>query len=779
VSRRGPGGPVGLSSFVGRRTDLRQARRLLGGSRLVTLVGPGGVGKTRLAARLADEVSRVFPDGTFVIELAELHDPESVLTELASLLGVEDAGASHQAAVTSFLRRRRLLLVLDNCEHVVEDAARLVRTLLLDSSGLSVVATSRQPLGVPGEQLMVVEPLSLPATDSKGRVRVADSEAVELFVERARLVAPGFALTADNTALVAQVCTMLDGMPLAIELAAARLRMLSLAQLADRLHDRFGVLAVALTAAVPRHQTLRASVDWSFELCSPGEQRLWAWMSVFDGGCDLDAVEAVCAGTGIDVFGTVAGLVDKSVLTPQEAAGRVRYRMLDTIRTYGRERLAERGDTDALTQAHRAYFVGFARSAGQSWFGPDQRDRMARTAAEHANLRAAFEACLRSPTPDARQDALTICTSIWWFWVGHGGLDELVRWLCRALDPAFHQPPTALTLHALTRTAFLAAMRGDQGLLATYAERAVELTVDDDPQVRWDRRWARTLLDSLSGDRESYSELSVEALHDDPPPGPHGPQETVNVLVALAQRRFWTGRPAEALDHVDQGIEICRRHGDEWNLSFFLCLRGSRLADLGHHEEALAAEREALRLARGGFHSWTVVLALEFAAQVFSELRQGMHAAVLFGAVTSLWPDIGGVLLLSDQPRHAALEEQARGLLGAQQFERAFERGRRMSLDSVVAFVLDEDSPPPRDGASGPGPGTTALTKRELEVAELVARGLSNKEIASALVVSPRTAEGHVARLLDKLGFESRARVAAWVAERRAGGGWPDRSDQE
>ena len=766
MSRKSAGSDVMLTSFVGRRTDLDEGRRLLGNARLVTLVGPGGVGKTRLARRLADEVERAFPDGTFLVELAELHDPDDLAAALASSLGVDDIGPSHESTVAAFVRERRLLLVFDNCEHLVDAAAQLVHTLLQQSSGLRVLATSRQALGVVGEQLLAVEPLSLPPAGQR-RATSVDSEAVELFIERARLVLPTFELTDETATLVAKVCTTLDGMPLAIELAAARMRVLSLAQLAERLHDRFGVLAVAATAALPRYQTLRASVDWSFDLCSADEQVLWARMSVFDGGCDLDAVEAVCAGTGINVFDTVAGLVDKSVLIPQEAGGRVRYRMLDTIRAYGRERLDD-SHADRLSERHRAYFVEFARSAGEAWFGPDQRDLMARTATEHANLRAAFERCLGSPA--TYPDALVICTSLWWFWVGQGAVEELLRWLRRALD--LPQPTTPLTLHATTRTAFISAMRGDYAALHEYAERAAAMTVEDSPGVRWDQRWAETFLVSLAGDLDAAAEVSLETLRDDPPPGRPGLQETVNVIIGLTQRHFLSGRNDEALEHLDQGIEICRRHGDEWNLSFLLCTRGARLADLGRHEEALAVERQALHLCRGGFHSWTLVHALEFTAQIFSLLGQGTNAAVLFGGLTSLWPDIGGALLRSDESRHLDLVQRARHLVGEAGFGAAFERGQRMSLDALVSFVLDEQeaaAPPPEPTLAGVA---AELTRRELEVAELVARGLSNKEIARVLVLSPRTAEGHVARLLDKLGFESRARVAAWVAERRAAGGW-------
>jgi non-specific serine/threonine protein kinase len=273
----------------------------------------------------------------------------------------------------------------------------------------------------------------------------------------------------------------------------------------------------------------------------------------------------------------------------------------------------------------------------------------------------------------------------------------------------------------------------------------------------------------MAGDVAGAADLERETLRDEPPPGRPGQQETVNVLIALAQRRLGTGHREDSLEPFDEGIDLCRREGDEWNLSFLLCSRGARLADLGRLQEALATECEALRLARGGFNSWTVVHALEVTAQVYVLLGEGTHAAVLFGALTSLWPDLGGALMRSDSPHHAALERQAKEALGQDAFDHAFDRGRRMSVEAAVDFVLDEQE---LDAADAPElvEARPVLTRRELEVAELVARGLSNKQIAEALVLSPRTAEGHVARLLDKLGFDSRARVAAWVAERRAGG---------
>ena len=757
---------VGLTSFVGREKDLAEGRRLLGGARLVTLVGPGGVGKTRLARRLADDVARAFSDGTFVVELAELRDPDALTTELATTLDLEDVTRSTEAAVTAFVRERRLLVVLDNCEHLVDACARLVQALLQASPGLRVVATSRQPLGVAGEQLMVVEPLSLPSPADVRRGALSGSEAVELFVERARLVVPGFELGVEDAELVARLCTVLDGMPLAIELAAARLRMLSLAQLADRLRDRFGVLAVAATASLPRHQTLRASVDWSFDLCSPAEQMLWARLSVFEGGADLEAVEAVCAEKGLNVFDTVAGLVDKSVLVPHSVAGRVRYRMLETIRDYGRDRLEERGEAIVMAERHREFFVSFGRTTELSGFGPLQRDRFAKIAIELPNLRAAHQACLASP--DTHQDAVVIFSSLWWHWVGSGPLEEGLRWADRTLSGRPEASPE--TSRALVRSSWLAILGNDRERAHTFAEKALAVTAQLEPaSVGASGRSAASLLAFIDGDLDRAIELDRGSLGEAIHSGLDEAESAVVIHLRTSMLLAWSGRPADALRHIDRALRLCEEHGDEWWRTYLLCLRVARLADLGLYREALDTGYEALRLARG-FHAFSVVTALGLVAVVSAELDEGTRAAVLLGAVNAIWPDIGASLIREDQSRQAAAERRARELLGEAGYAAAYERGQAMSVDQAVSFALDEQPLATTQLSPGPGASPSQLTAREWQVAELIARGLSNQEIAQSLVISPRTAEGHVTRLLNKLGFESRARVAAWVAERRAGG---------
>ena len=757
-----------LTSFVGRAADLAEGRRMLGAARLVTLVGPGGVGKTRLASRLADEVSRAFPDGTFLVELAEVHDADALATELAAVLGLEGVTHSAEAVVATYVRERRLLLVLDNCEHLVDACAGLVHTLLQESAGLSVVATSRQPLAVAGEQLMAVEPLPLPSPGARPAL-VTESEAVQLFVDRARLVVPTFEVRADNAELVGRLCIVLDGMPLAIELAAARLRMLSLAQLAERLHDRFGILTVAATASLARHQTLRASVDWSFDLCSPDEQLIWARMSVFEGGAELEEVEAVCAGPDVPVFEAVAGLVDKSVLVPQEVAGRVRYRMLETIRDYGRERLAQRGESADLAERHRDFFVSFGRSIDLSGFGPRQRDRFAKIAAELPNLRAAHQACLDSA--DTRQGAIVIFSSLWWHWVGSGALEEGLRLADRTLSATVDASSEAV--RAFIRASWLAVLGNDRELAQAYAEKALALAAGvGSPGVGASDRSARALLAFLAGDLDQAIDLDRATLGTGVLSGVEEAETSVVIHLRTSLVLAWSGRPADALIDIDKALRLCEEHGDEWWRTYLLSVKGARLADLGRLQEALETGCQALRLARG-FHAFSVVTALELIAEICAELEEGRRAAVLLGAANAIWPGIGTSLFNEDGSRQAAAERRARGLLGDAGYTSAYDRGRTMNVDQAVLFALGDESPTMSVPSPSQASATSRLTEREWDVAELIARGLSNKEIAERLVVSPRTAEGHVTRMLAKLGFTNRAGVAAWVAEQRSQTGTP------
>jgi predicted ATPase/DNA-binding CsgD family transcriptional regulator len=370
--------PVETTSFVDRRGEQAAGRDLLSRARLVTLTGPGGVGKTRLAARIAARAERTFPDGVRFVHLAGLRDPELVPLAVADALGLHDHSAGPPAdALVAHVRDHKVLLVLDNCEHLLRACARLAAALLSGTTGVRILATSRHRLGLTEENLLDVRPLPVP--DPDGDLSAADGyPALALFADRAAAVVPGFALTAGNRAAVARLCRRLDGLPLAIELAAVRMRVLGVEQLLERLDDRYRLLTAGSPAALPRHRTLRAAVDWSHELCTEQEQLVWARLSVPVGSFDLETAEAVCADGGriqsCDVLEAVAGLVDKSVLCREPGPDGVRYRLLDTLRHYGLDRLRHSAIEELATRRrHRDWMQHRATACEGAWSGPGQQ----------------------------------------------------------------------------------------------------------------------------------------------------------------------------------------------------------------------------------------------------------------------------------------------------------------------------------------------------------------------------------------------------------------------
>src|ERR671916_668446 len=388
-----------LSSFVGREKELTEVERLLEHNRLVTLTGSGGCGKTRLALAAASEVVEGFEDGVWVVELAPLADPILVPQAVASVLGVrEQPGRSPTETLADHLESKKVLLLLDNCEHLVDACATLAEALLRSCPELRVLATSREALGITGEVAWPVPSLSLPdlrrLSDIEGLPRY---ESARLFVERATTAKPTFALTEENASAVAQVCYRLDGIPLAIELAAARTKVLSVEQIADRLEDSFGVLSAGGRTAMPRQHTLRATMDWSHELLSREERSLFRRLSVFAGGFTLEAAEAACSGLLPDgeleqgeVLDGLSGLVDKSLVAVGEKDGEARYRLLETVRQYGQEKLERSGETAEIQRRHAGFMLGLAEEAGPELKGPRQGEWLGRLETEHGNLRAAM-----------------------------------------------------------------------------------------------------------------------------------------------------------------------------------------------------------------------------------------------------------------------------------------------------------------------------------------------------------------------------------------------------
>ncbi|MFD4509700.1 ATP-binding protein [Streptomyces sp. NPDC058457] len=774
--------PVETTSFVDRRDEQAAGRELLAKARLVTFTGPGGVGKTRLAAHVAARVERAFPDGVRYVALAGLHDPALVPLAAADALGLHDhSDRPPLDALVEQLRDRRLLLVVDNCEHLLAACAGLAAALLRGTTGVRILATSRHRLGLTEEHLMEVRPLPVP--DPDGDLSAAESQpALALFADRAAAVLPGFRLTPANRAAVARLCRRLDGLPLAIELAAVRMRVLGLDQLLARLDDRYRLLTAGSPAALPRHRTLRAAVDWSHELCTAREQSAWAWLSVLPGSFDLETAEAVChepspreeggaeqGNRPPDVLEAVAGLVDKSVLVREEppdgGGGGARYRLLDTLRHYGLDRLRARpGAEAAARRRHRDHVQRHAAACEAVWFGPGQREIVARLRADQDNLRAALDFSLT--TPGEAGAGLRLAGTLWFHWHACGAPREGRYWLDRALDA--NPEPTAGRARALWVSGLLAGSPEDltRGLRRAREARALAERLGDPAEAAhadYVIGVVQLFADDLGAARAHYETTVARG----PVPGQHLSLHGLD-LVELACAYAFLGQADRATAVCERALGLCEAHGEEWVRSYVLRILALAHAVRADWRRAEPRAREALRRKREVHDVIGIGLTLDLLARIADGLGAAERTAVLLGGADRVWSDIDrdrwGSAALNSARRDC--ETHARAALGPGAYERAYGRGGALGLADVVAYALGEEpQPPPRQPELRTAP--VRLTRRETEVAELVAEGLGNQQIADRLVIARRTAEGHVERILGKLGFSNRSQIAAWVTARR------------
>ncbi|MDP4506946.1 ATP-binding protein [Nonomuraea turcica] len=547
--------------FFGRRREIAKTRRALSQARLVTLTGAGGVGKTRLAMETAARISQAFPDGVWPVELAPVPDGTLVAKTAATALGGIQAWSARrpQDHLADFLADRRLLIVLDNCEHLLEGCATFVDMLLRRAPALHVLATSRQTLGVEGEHVLAVPPLPvpdparLPSTAALARcesVRLLLARTMRPTTPRAPGGEPGFVLTTANRRAVATLCTRLEGIPLAIELAAARLGELPLEQVAGQLDDRFTLPTAGGRPAPHRQRTLRNTIDWSHELCTPPQRLLWARLSVFAGGFDLDAAESVCAGAGLDgadILDLVDDLVTRSIIQRVETDGAVRYRMLETIREFGRERLAVSGETRRVACRHRDHYLGLAERAAARWCGPAQRDVLALLRAEHDNLQAALEWSLADPAEAGA--ALALAAALRYHWCVNGYRHEGRRWLDRALAASPESSPARPT--ALWAAAWVSLQQGDHEAVAARLEECALLAAERGDEVA-----------------RAY------------------------VLTWRGANAIFQARAAEAIGLLDQAIAVHRRAGDPSGVLTSICLLVTACTDAGDLDRGRAiAER--------------------------------------------------------------------------------------------------------------------------------------------------------------------------------------------
>jgi len=812
-----PGLPAEPTPFIGRERDRAEVSRLLSQARAVTLCGPGGIGKTRLALQVARAVADEHPDGVWLVELADMpvdgSDPDAVARRVAAACGiVGERGRAPSETLTATLRRRRALVVLDNCEHLVEECAELCRTLLTRCERLRILATSREPLRVPGETVWRVPPLSVPSADDPDPDR---HEAVRLFLTRAAAARPDFALTERNAAALARVCRALDGVPLALELAAARVRVLSLEQLADRLTDRFRLLTAGDRTAPPRQRTLRSTIDWSHELLSEPERILLRRLSVFR-GWTLEQAERVCADRLLppeSVLDLLTALVDKSlVVVDREVAGEIRFRLLDSIREYAAQRLAEAGEEEALRDRHRtAVLAALERDAeiGTGARPASWRQRIAvfqRYDAEQHNLNAALAWCRERGDVD---EGLRLCLAARLHWGARGHYAEANRWIGCFLERAGESPPDLVGAVLVVRALVAFDLREYDRAEEWAREGAERCRAADGPMLPAALCvLARVMLQR--DDERRCLELLEEALAVARSAGDRWNEALVQYARSAALRRGERLREAE--EAARTGVRIMREMDHPWGVALGRTMQG-RLAwsrgDPGgarrRFEEALrtlreigarpaivrcllgagrcaleqgdpeAARRmlaESLRLGTAAGLRLTVARGLESFADL--RLREGdaRTAVLLAAAATALRAAIDAPTRPGGDAaaRLEGVVEQARQRLGRRTVARLWDEGAAMSVEEAVARALTapEDAAESREPAPAAPPGM--LTPRELEIAQMIARGLSNRGIAAELVISPATVARHVTNILTKLGFGSRAQIAAWAVDNIAAG---------
>jgi len=815
--------PAEPNSFVGRERDLAELARLLGDVRALTLCGPGGIGKTRLALRLASEIVSGYPDGAWLVELADTEDPSLVARRAAATLGVrEEPDRPLAETLTVALRPRRLLLVLDTCEHVVDACAALVQQLLAGCPGVRVIATSREPLRVRGETVWRVPPLDLPAAPGELTPgELAGHEAIRLFADRAGAVRPGFTLDAVSAPAVARLCRTLDGIPLAIELAAGRVGALSVEQIAARLGDRFGLLASGDRTAPVRQQTLRAAVDWSYELLTGPEQVLLRRLAVFS-GWNLEMAEQVCADDAIPaerVLDLMAALIDKSLVTlDAELEGDARYRLLDTIREYAAGRLNASGEGPEIRRRHRDYMlwlgegivdVAFLRG-DPPW--PVRVSLYRRILAERANCDAALSACLEYGDAD---EGLRLCCALRNPWVAYGDVTEGIGWFDRFLDSGGSVPP-GVRSRALTARAELAFEHQDYQVAGGYAQAGLDLCRSSGSPGAATALRVLSVVSLRAGRLEDALASIDDAVKEARADGNDWEEGlALAVRAAIIARN---GRLDEAQRSYEDALEVLRDNngfGVAQTLYGFGDLaraRGDHAAALGRFRAALVLYREIdarpeiarclagigwVALAQGDLSLAAASLAESLQLSLATGQRLGLargleasavlaaadgdpaRAVQLQGAALALRQSVGQVPSAAAEGRLSRLLEAARGQLGESAPDALLAEGAAMSAYEAVRLAADPGrglgpggavgNAAPQQAASPLSSGAGGLTARELEIAALIARGLSNRGIADELVISPATAARHVANIFSKLGFSSRAQVAAWAVQREPG----------
>lgn len=792
--------PAEVASFVGRKRETREVKEILGNSRLVTLTGTGGCGKTRLALRVAADVARSYKNGVWLVELAAVEDSAMVSRAVAAALGVR--GAPDQpilALIARALASKRLLLVLDNCEHLIGACARIVDELLHAAPDLHVLATSREPLHLPGEVTWRVPSLTVPGPRSSvSPDTLSQVEAVSLFIDRAHARQPKFTLSALNAPSVAAICRHLGGLPLAIELAAGQVGFLTPEQLVSRLDDALGLLRGGDRTA-SRQATMRATLEWSHALLSNKEEVLFRRLSVFAGSFGLEAVENVATGSSIEpaeILTLFMALIEKSLVEVSTRAQSARYHLLEPVRQYARELLVGSQEANTLEARHARHFLDLAEEAEPRLMSGERRPSMERLAADEDNLRAALGFGRRSSNKRDREIGLRTAAALLWFWNLRGDVSEGLQSTLAALDkaPDASAAARAKALYAASELSWLAGKSLQARALAeesealyrelddkrwlAYVLQSLAMAIDH-PRARenvaeslrlfqevgddWGAALAISAIDHLSrvGDDPISDEVEARLedglarwreLGDD-----WGAATVLNSLGDVARGRNEDGN---ALARYEESLSLLERQGLTGTVPSLLHNVGYLELRRGQPRKALDLFRDSLARFRDLGDQRGIADCLDGVGAVLSAMKHAEDAARLFGAAETLREVIGASMWPANEKDHDRAIGEARTRVSEAAWSAARADGRKLQLEQAIAQALGS-LPSPLSLAWG------QLTAREREVAVLVTQGLTNRQIGASLFITEGTARLHVKHILHKLGFSSRARIAAWTIEHR------------
>lgn len=761
----GGNAPVPATSLVGRRAARTAVRRALEQTSFVTLTGPGGIGKSRLAIAVAEDVLPKYPDGVWFIDLSEL--PVDVKIEdyvLDAIAGPDHSQRRSEGRLISYLRSLRALLIFDNCESQLGPAIKLITRILSSGRDIHVLATSREAFDSVRERVIPVQPLGVPDADAMvDPYHVAQFDSVKLLLDRASAVRPGFRVDEDNWRMVASVCSRLEGNPLAIELVASRLRSLTIGEVATSLADRLSIATKDLSVPV-RHKSLRSMIDWSWDLCTESERVLWRRCSMFAGGFDLAAAERVCGSEGFAdaVWAVIDHLVAKSLIVATSTGASIRFRLLETIAEYGREQLSASGELDTISERHFDYFASVAQTACDDWGSSSQPDVVTAMRTERSNFARALEWSFTAAGAQSR--GMRLAANLRIHWAVDGFLRDGSRWMNRAL--AGSDEPSEVRGDALWVSAWISILQGDATAAEARLAEAWEIAESlADDRLRAYVHLFRGTADLWRGDldialeRLGAAHAYFAAATRDECPGPH----FVSMLYALALAE--TGHYDE-IRELDDGNPSRPEHETErWGTSQLLWAYAYGIWMAGDYETASARLQHALRM-NLAFDRVGTALKIDSLAWMSASRRQLQRAARLLGAARAIWSDLGTSIAAfgtkfaeRSDDCYAALQ----AAISPTQLDSFLAEGARLDYESLLAYAVDT-----KNSAAVTGSNGDILTARERQVADLLADGLSNRRIAERLVLSPRTVEGYVASVLSKLALESRSQVVAWVTRERS-----------